>query len=175
MKAFVAYIKWVGSEVEKGVYPKSAGIPNLPMLDRAADPLRGKRVYITHCTRCHGSNGEGRREGNSIEWKYPPLCDENSYNNGAGLFRLSRFAGYVKANMPNGTTYENPTLTDEEAWDVAAYVNSLPRPKKDFPNDWPDISTKPFDHPVGPFSDTFSVLQHKYGPFTPIVEAHRKN
>ena len=175
MKAFVAYIKWVGSEVKKGVYPTSAGIPNLPMLDRPADPLRGKEVYKVHCTRCHGSNGEGLREENGIEWKYPPLCNENSYNNGAGLFRLSRFAGYVKANMPNGTTYDNPTLTDEEAWDVAAYVNSLPRPKKEFPNDWPDISTKPFDHPAGPYSDAFSEQQHKYGPFTPIVEAHKKN
>ncbi len=175
MKAFVSYIRWVGSEVKQGVYPISAGIPNLPMLDRAADPIKGKLVYSIHCTRCHGSKGEGLREENGIEWKYPPLCDENSYNNGAGLFRLSRFAGYVKANMPNGTTYENPTLTDEEAWDVAAYVNTLPRPKKDFPNDWPDVSKKPFDHPAGPYSDSFSELQHKYGPFTPIVEAHKKN
>jgi thiosulfate dehydrogenase len=174
MQAFVAYIKWVGSEVKKGVYPGSAGIPDLPLLNRAADPIRGKKIYRIHCTRCHGTNGEGLREGNSLEWKYPPLNNEDSYNNGAGLFRLSRFAGYVKANMPYGTTYENPTLTDEEAWDVAAYINSLPRPRKNFPTDWPDISTKPFDHPDGPYSDSFSEQQHKYGPFAPIVESRKK-
>lgn len=174
MQAFVAYIKWVGSEVTKGVYPVGAGIPDLPMLKRAADPARGKLVYIGQCTRCHGVNGEGFREKNSLEWKYPPLNNENSYNNGAGLYRLSRFAGYVKSNMPYGATYENPILTDEEAWDVAAYVNSLPRPMKQFSNDWPDISTKPFDHPVGPYSDNFSEYQHKFGPFPPIIENRKK-
>jgi thiosulfate dehydrogenase len=46
-------------------------------------------------------------------------------------YRISRFAGYVKYNMPLGATYENPQLTDEEAWDLAAYVNNLPRPSKD--------------------------------------------
>lgn len=174
MQAFVAYIKWVGSEVKKGVYPVSAGIPDLPMLQRAADPVRGKKIYSVQCTRCHGINGEGLREGNSLEWKYPPLNNENSYNNGAGLYRLSRFAGYVKANMPYGATYENPVLTDEDAWDVAAYINSLPRPRKEFPNDWPDISKKPFDHPVGPYSDNFSEEQHKFGPFPPIIASNKK-
>jgi len=174
MLAFVAYIKWVGSEVTKDVYPVSAGIPDLPMLERAADPVRGKLVYSEKCTRCHGTHGEGLRNANGLEWKYPPLNNENSYNNGAGLYRLSRFAGYVKANMPNGATYENPELTDEEAWDVAAYINSLPRPNKEFPNDWPDISKKPFDHPVGPYSDNFSEDQHKFGPFPPIIASNKK-
>jgi thiosulfate dehydrogenase len=50
------------------------------------------------------------------------------------------FAGYVKYNMPLGATYENPQLTDEEAWDLAAYVNNLPRPSKDLSKDWPNIS-----------------------------------
>lgn len=174
MRAFVAYIKWVGSEVKKGIYPTGAGIPDLPMLQRPADPIKGKEVYDVQCARCHGTDGEGLRVGNSAEWKYPPLYNEQSYNTGAGLYRLSRFAGYVKANMPNGTTFENPVLTDEEAWDVAAYINSLPRPKKTFPGDWPDIATKPFDHPYGPYSDTFSEQQHKYGPFPPIIASKKK-
>jgi thiosulfate dehydrogenase len=101
---------------------------------------------------------------------YPPLWGSNSYNNGAGLYRLSRFAGYVKANMPLGATYATPQLTDEEAWDVAAYINSMYRPKKDLSNDWPDISKKPIDHPFGPFADGFSEEQHKIGPFIPIKE-----
>jgi thiosulfate dehydrogenase len=97
----------------------------------------------------------------------------HSYNVGAGLFRLSRFAGYVKSNMPHGTTYDKPVLSDEEAWDVAAYVNSLPRPEKDLSHDWPDIASKPFDHPFGPYADTFSETQHKYGPFEAIVSSRK--
>jgi thiosulfate dehydrogenase len=176
MKAFVSYISWVGSEVDKGSYPKEAGITELPPLDRAADPAKGKLVYDTHCNRCHGLNGEGLKAANGVEWKYPPLYSENSYNVGAGLYRLSRFAGYVKANMPNDlASFEKPVLTDEEAWDVAAFINSQPRPVKTFPSDWPDISTKPYDHPIGPYADNFSEDQHKFGPFAPIKAAQKKS
>jgi thiosulfate dehydrogenase len=173
MKAFVAYITWVGSEVKKGVTPQGARLLELPELDRAADPVKGKLVFQQHCVRCHGARGEGLKDLPGPEWHYPPLADNNSYNVGAGLYRLSRFAAYVKANMPNGVTYDNPTLTDEEAWDVAAFVNSLPRPGKDLSSDWPDISKKPFDHPFGPYADTFSESQHKYGPFAPIKAAQQ--
>ncbi|MFZ1311653.1 MAG: cytochrome C, partial [Chitinophagaceae bacterium] len=83
---------------------------------------------------------------------------------------LSNFAGYVKSNMPfNQATHSNPKLSNEEAWDVAAYVNSQPRPKKDLSKDWPDISKKPFDHPFGPYTDGFNETQHKYGPYKPII------
>ena len=176
MKAFVSYISWVGSEVDKGSYPKEAGIKELPPLDRAADPAKGKLVYDTHCARCHGQNGEGLKGENGVEWKYPPLYSVNSYNVGAGLYRLSRFAGYVKANMPNDlASFEKPVLTDEEAWDVAAFINSQPRPVKIFSTDWPDISTKPYDHPTGPYADNFSEEQHKFGPFAPIKAAQKKS
>ena len=176
MKAFVSYITWVGSEVEKGYYPKEAGIQELPPLDRAADPVKGKLVYQTHCVRCHGENGEGLKTEDGVEWKYPPLYSMNSYNVGAGLYRLSRFAGYVKTNMPYDlASADNPVLTDEEAWDVAAFVNSQPRPTKNFPADWPDISTKPYDHPKGPYADNFSEEQHKFGPFAPIKAAQKKS
>jgi thiosulfate dehydrogenase len=70
--------------------------------------------------------------------------------------------------MPDKINYKTTVLTNEEAWDVAAFVNSQPRPSKTFKEDWPDISTKPFDHPFGPYADNFSANQHKYGPFGPI-------
>jgi thiosulfate dehydrogenase len=108
------------------------------------------------------------------EYIYPPLWGKNSYNDGAGLYRLSRFAGYVKSNMPLGATHKTPQLSDEEAWDVAAYVNSKPRPHKDQSQDWPDAAKKPIDFPFGPFADKFSEEQHKYGPFEPIAKAAKK-
>ena len=73
--------------------------------------------------------------------------------------------------MPQGATWDNPQLTDEEAWDVAAYINSQQRPDRDLSNDWPKITGKPVDHPFGPYADEFTEQQHKYGPFQPI-EAH---
>lgn len=171
MIAMKAYINWVGKDVPKGETPVGSGIYEVPLLDRAADPIKGKLVYDNQCASCHQADGKGMSKPDGKGYIYPPLWGENSYNHGAGLYRLSRFAGYVKANMPLGATFENPMLTDEEAWDVAAYVNSMERPTKDLSKDWPDISKKPMDHPFGPFSDEFSEEQHKFGPFKPIKEA----
>jgi thiosulfate dehydrogenase len=66
-------------------------------------------------------------------------------------------------------------LSDEEAWDVAAFVVSRNRPHINVPKDWPDISKKPIDHPFGPYADSFTANQHKFGPFNPIVEAQKKS
>ena len=140
-------------------------------MKRAADPMKGQFAYAQKCMTCHGPTGQGLpKPENRIEY-YPPLWGDRSYNEGAGLYRLSSFAGYVKANMPFGATAENPQLTDEEAWDLAAFVNTQPRPKHKFLKiDWPVISKKPYDHPFGPFADTFPELQHKYGPYQPILD-----
>ncbi len=176
MRAFVSYIKWLGKDVPKKTKPKGVGLWELKSLTRPADPKKGKVLFEDKCARCHGVTGEGKREENSVEWKYPPLWGKESYNIGAGIFRLSRFAGYVKMNMPNDiASYEKPFLSDEEAWDVAAFVNSMPRPYKDLSEDWPKISTKPVDHPFGPYVDDFSEHQHKYGPFDPIEDARKKS
>ncbi|MFZ5972561.1 MAG: c-type cytochrome [Bacteroidota bacterium] len=173
MKAIVAYINWLGKGVPRGETPTGAGLVELAFLDIAADPLKGRILYDEKCVVCHGKNGEGVKNPEAKSWTYPPLWGEKSYNDGAGLYRLSRFAGYIKANMPLGATFEEPQLTDEEAWHIAAYVNSMPRPKKDITEDWPDITKKPIDHPFGPFADGFSDLQHKFGPFKPIVEKRK--
>lgn len=175
MQAILAYIKWIGSDVPKKYIPRGSGIYKLKLMKRAADPDKGKVVYEQKCQSCHQANGEGvMAEGTRI-YTYPPLWGEHSYNNGAGLFRLSNFAGYVKYNMPFGATYERPQLSDEESWDVAAFVNSMPRPSKDLSKDWPNIAGKPFDHPFGPYADPFSEQQHKYGPFKPIKEWKEKH
>ena len=177
MKAILAYIKWVGSDVPKKTTPRGAGIFKIKGLKRANDPEKGRIVYEQKCQSCHQANGEGLLAENGKSYTYPPLWGKNSYNHGAGLYRISNFAGYVRYNMPLGATYERPQLTDEEAWDLAAFVNSQPRPTKDLSKDWPNIAGKPFDHPFGPYADPFSEQQHKYGPYKPIKEwkeAHKK-
>jgi len=175
MKAMIAYIKWVGYTVPKDSTPKGAGIKPPEYLDRAASPEKGLVVYTAKCQSCHGANGEGVMAADAKSYTYPPLWGEHSYNIGAGLFRLSRFAGYVRDNMPfNQASHKNPALTDEESWDVAAFVNSRPRPSKDLSKDWPNISKKPIDHPFGPYADGFNEQQHKFGPFQPIIDARKK-
>jgi thiosulfate dehydrogenase len=169
MRAMMAYMRWLGTGVPKGEKPKGAGLAEVPFLERPADPDKGQAVYVAKCASCHGKNGQGLPMPEAAR-DYPPLWGTKSYNEGAGLFRMSRFAAYVKSNMPFGATYQNPQLTDEEAWDVAAYVNSQPRPQHPFlATDWPKIEKKPYDHPFGPYTDSFPEHQHKYGPFGPIV------
>ncbi len=174
LEAMVAYINYTGSNVKKGQKPKGSGIYELKFLDRAADPAKGKIAYAAKCQSCHQLNGEGVLNEDKVSYQYPPLWGKNAYNQGAGLYRISRFAGYIKANMPFGATYKEPQLTDEEAWDIAAYVNSMPHPTKDISKDWPKIEEKTFDHPFGPFADAFSEEQHKFGPFGPIKKAKGK-
>jgi len=170
MRAMVAYLKWIGKDVPKGVKPTGSGIDPLPFLPRAADTVKGRLVYAQNCKRCHGDYGQGVFTRDSIAFIYPPLWGKRSYNTGAGLYRLFQFATYVKYNMPFGTTFSNPQLSDSDAWDVAAFVNSQPRPHKSFATDWPDITKKPIDFPFGPYADSFSKTQHKYGPFAPMAK-----
>jgi thiosulfate dehydrogenase len=174
MQAIVAYINWLGKDVKKGETPPGSGVYQLAYLNRPANPETGKALFIQQCQVCHGADGEGQKPDGAKSYVYPPLWGEHSYNDGAGLFRISRFAGYIKTGMPLGASHEYPMLSDEQAWDIAAFVNSMPRPKMDISKDWPDISLKPVDHPFGPFSDSFPETQHKYGPFQPIVNAHKK-
>ena len=172
MRAIVAYIKWLGQDIPKGKKVHGTGFLKMAYLDRATDPVIGKAVFAAKCQSCHGPGGQGKKMADGREYQYPPLWGPNSYNDGAGLFRVSNFAKYVKAAMPYGATFDHPQLTNRQAWDVAAFVNSRPRPHLPTPRDWPDVSKKPVDHPFGPYTDRFSEQQHKFGPYQPIADAH---
>jgi thiosulfate dehydrogenase len=169
MHAMVAYIKWVGKNVNRENRPTGIGVTELPFLQRAADTLQGKVLYASKCQVCHGAKGEGIAN-NDGGYLYPPLWGNASYNTGAGLLRLSRFAGYIKYSMPLGASFEAPLLSNEEAWDIAAFVDSRPRPTKVFTEDWPDLSKKAIDYPFGPYVDNFPESQHRFGPFQPIKD-----
>ena len=127
------------------------------------------------CASCHGGNGEGQFAPDKRSYLNPPLWGKHSYNDGAGMYRITNLAGYVKNNMPFGATYQNPQLKNEEAWNVAAFINSQPRPHKNQHNDWKNLKTKPIDFPFGPYADKFNEHQHKYGPFNPIIAIHQKS
>jgi thiosulfate dehydrogenase len=166
MKAIKAYLSWLGKDVPKGVKPVGAGIQEITFLNRAADPQKGRVLYSAKCQSCHGKDGQGLKNKDASGYLYPPLWGEKSYNVSAGMFRISRFAAFVKHNMPFTPVKMDPRLTDAEAWDLAAYVNSQQRTRKFFRYDWKEISSKPVDYPFGPYADNFNEDQHKYGPFT---------
>jgi thiosulfate dehydrogenase len=174
VRAMLAYMKWIGQGVKKGRKLFGAGSEKLAFIDHPANPFKGKAIFVSKCKVCHGSNGEGLLAADKKSYTYPPLWGEHSYNNGAGMYRIGNLAGFVKNNMPFGATYQNPQLTDEEAWNVAAFVNSQPRPHFDQRKDWKDLKTKPVDYPFGPYTDGFSEKQHKYGPFKPIAAAQKE-
>ncbi|HUZ90887.1 MAG TPA: c-type cytochrome [Methylocella sp.] len=173
MQALVAYIKFLSSGVVPGEQVPGHGAGTMADLDRAADPKHGKLVYARACLDCHNTNGSGiarSPQAMSLGYAVPPLWGDDSFNDGAGMARLITLANFLHSNMPHGADYRNPMLSEDEAWDVAAYVESQARPHKsgldrDFSK---DLLDKPVDTAYGPYADHFSEAQHKYGPFAPI-------
>ena len=178
MQAIVAYIKFLSSGVPAGQQLPGLGAGKMPELSRAADPDRGHTIYARKCADCDNTDGSGQRRSipsSDLGYVVPPLWGHDSFNDGAGMARLITIANFVHFNMPHGTDYLDPQLTTEEAWDVAAYVVSQPRPSRaDFAHDFPDLLQKPVDTPYGPYADGFSAEQHKYGPFAPISAEIRR-
>jgi thiosulfate dehydrogenase len=171
MQALVAYIDFLSTGVPDSVKLRGYGAGRMALLDRAADPGRGKPVYEAKCVACHGENGQGvRRSLPSVDLGYmvPPLWGPDSFNDGAGMNRLITAANFLHSNMPHGTDYLHPTLAVEEAWDVAAYMLDQKRPSMaGLDKDFPDRSTKPFDTPYGPWADDLPPARHRFGPFPP--------
>jgi thiosulfate dehydrogenase len=169
MKAFVAYMKWLSTGIADGAKLTGAGTKPVKEPDRAADLDHGAQVYAQACAACHGDHGQGQRNANAAGYRYPPLWGADSYNNGAGMTRLLTAAAFARHNMPIGITFDTPVLSDEEAYDVAGYINSQPRPQKaNLDKDFPNRLQKPADTPYGPYVDGFSAEQHRLGPFEPI-------
>jgi thiosulfate dehydrogenase len=83
-----------------------------------------RTVFTAQCALCHGAQGQGQKSGK--HYVFPPLWGADSYNWGAGMHRLPLAAGFIKANMPLG---QGGSLSDQQAWDVAAFINSQPRPQ----------------------------------------------
>ena len=122
--------------------------------DRRADLVAGQTVYTERCSICHGADGGGllATEDARKGYLFPALWGPDSYNDGAGMARVLTAARFIKASMPLG----QPDLTDDEAFDVAAFINSQPRPEMpNLENDYPDRALKPIDNGYGPYADNF--------------------
>lgn len=119
--SITAYITWLSTDQPIRMNSKRpAGpqaIPQLTVDVADADRQRGEQLYSARCAACHAANGQGRKEN-------PPVWGARSFNDGAGLANVYQLASWLKVAMPLDET----DLTDEEALDIAAFVNSHERP-----------------------------------------------
>lgn len=172
MKAFMTYIHFLSKDVPTGAKVEGQGLPPFKAPNRRADTVAGGQVYAAKCAVCHGTEGQGLRTGAPGEgYTFPPLWGADSFNNGAGMGRLLFASAFIKTNMPLGAQHGQPQLSDDEAYDVAAFMLSRPRPQKanlerDFPARW----NKPVDAAFPPYVDGAPADQHKFGPFAPLQE-----
>lgn len=177
MKAMLAYIRYISDGVPVGKPALGRGVPALPLPDKASDPRHGAEIFQMQCASCHQSDGQGKRL-DAVEatqerrrFQFPPLWGPESYNDGAGMARSITAASFIRANMPLGADFEHPVLAQQDAFDVAVFVNSQPRPHKaKLGADYPDRALKPADAAYPPFADPFSVEQHRLGPWSPIQQ-----
>ncbi|MDT8384294.1 MAG: c-type cytochrome [Gammaproteobacteria bacterium] len=123
MTALVTYHYWLASGAPTGTRLPGQGFLNLAQPPQTPDMKRGEAVYTNSCVICHGADGQGTPTENG--YAFPPLWGKDSFNWGAGMHRINTAAGFIKANMPYGL---GGSLTDQEAWDVALFVNSHDRP-----------------------------------------------
>lgn len=181
INAMECYIKWLSTNVPVGHHVKGDEMPELDFPDRPADPQRGSVIYDAECAACHGADGQGKWNADSSTYVYPPLWGANSYQNGSSPSRVVKLARFIKANMPDKkATWRKPYLTDEQALDVAAFINDgtlHPRPQKRDKTvpDYADIKMKAIDYEYGPYIDTFSAHQHKFGPYQPIIDFRKQH
>ncbi len=125
--AVSAYLTWLAEGMPRGQNPpwrgknKIADDKRIPV--EKLDPNRGKELYGEKCARCHGADGGGVELAPGL--KAGPLWGSGSWNDGAGAARVYTLAGYIRYAMP----YDAPgSLTDEEAQNIAAYIDAQERP-----------------------------------------------
>jgi thiosulfate dehydrogenase len=133
MRAILAYMAWLSRGVPTGTAVTGRGFARIRP-PREPARARGKEIYLAKCVACHQADGQGVADPDGAP-VFPPLWGEHSFNIGAGMARLDTAAAFVRAKMPLG---QGGTLSDQDAYDVAAYFTREPRP--DFPGkdrDWP--------------------------------------
>jgi thiosulfate dehydrogenase len=174
MTAIICYIKWLGQGVPVNQHVVGDSPIKIEFPERAADVEKGKLVYMRDCQSCHGENGEGKMKTNNNCYEYPPLWGLKSYKPGSSMHRLVKAATFIYCNMPfNRASYNNPILTIEESFDVAAFINDDQihvRPHDNDLTSYPNKETKPLDYGQGPYIDSFPESQHKFGPYQPIID-----
>lgn len=122
VRALSAYSQWLARGQAVGVELPGRGFPAVAA-PAAPDPAHGEALFRQRCVSCHGADGGGQRQADG-RYAYPPLWGPASYNKGAGMARPELLARFIKGNMP----YGKADLSDQEAVDLAAWVDGRERP-----------------------------------------------
>ncbi len=125
MLSLVAYHKWMATKApmyEGNIAGRGFG--KLAKPAQEPDYQRGAQVFKDNCVLCHGEQGEGQTARGEVV--FPPLWGDGAYNWGAGMVRLKTASAFIKHNMPLG---KPGTLSDQQAWDVAYFIDSQERPQ----------------------------------------------
>ncbi len=123
MIALTSYSFWLAKGAPTGVELAGRGYPKLENPPLPPDANRGASVYQANCALCHGADGLGTKV--NAQYAFPPLWGNDSYNAGAGMHTVKNAAAFIKANMPLG---KGDSLSLQEAWDVAQFVDTHDRP-----------------------------------------------
>lgn len=125
MVALETYAWWMAKSAPVGVRLAGAGYPKQGFKSPSPpDYARGEKVYTANCALCHGADGQGQQvAGRNV---FPPLWGPQSFNWGAGMHELDNAAAFIKANMPLS---RGDTLSDQDAWDVAMFMDAHERPQ----------------------------------------------
>ena len=123
--ALEAYSFFLAKGAPVGVSMPGRGYPALKKPAKPFDYARGEKVYAKSCALCHGANGEGQKSADG-EQVFPALWGVQSFNWGAGMGNIKNAAAFIKANMPFS---QAATLSNQDAWDVAVFIDSHDRPQ----------------------------------------------
>jgi thiosulfate dehydrogenase len=124
LKALMSYAYWLAEGAPTGIDLPGRGYPKLAKAEKEPDYQRGKQIFTNNCALCHGENGEGTAHNGT--YVFPPLWGKDSFNWGAGMHRINTSAAFIRANMPLA---KGGSLTLQQAWDVAYYINNHERPQ----------------------------------------------
>jgi len=125
MMALVSYIDDLTAAWRQrhGTRPAPSGFPRIAT--KIPDAANGQKLFQQRCAFCHGAEGEGRYASGT--YYRPALWGPHSFDAKAGMATPATFAAFVHANMPYGS---GGALTEQEAWDLAGFVDQQCRPKK---------------------------------------------
>jgi thiosulfate dehydrogenase len=162
--ALQTYAFFLAKGAPVGMPMEGSGYPKLGKPAQPPDYARGEQVYARNCVLCHGADGQGQRAGD--HQVFPPLWGPRSYNWGAGMHQINNAAGFIHENMPLG---KGRTLTEQEAWDVAFFMNAHERPQDPrFTGSVAETRKKFHDSPDSPYGTTVNGHLLGSAPSRPI-------
>jgi cytochrome c len=176
MKAMVAYMTWLGSNSKVKPNQNMVGTKlngDIVLPNRPSDHVKGKALYSTYCSSCHGEKGLGLKKTNFESegggYTFPPVAGNDTYDDGGHMFMIPLMTAFLYNNMPQGATYEKPLLSIQDAYDISAYVNTN-LARRHNPNRkgmYPDAAFRPEGFAIKEYfeNDEKGYEQSRFGPY----------